>query len=225
MRVAQLPTAGRTAAAITVALASRVQDVVDGVPGGVWLALAAMALLTTALAAALALAALRLKREAARANALAGLARTDPLTGLLNRRGFENHLAIELQRARRYDYSLAVLYGDLRGLKGVNDQYGHHAGDHMLKTTAKILEQEIRDGDACGRIGGDEFGVMLIHQTQAGGDAFSKRARDRLRKSSQPGQLLDLTMGNAVFPDDGETVHELMRVADQRLYAARGISV
>jgi len=205
--------------------ASSVGHLIKNVPDGIWVALAMLALLTTALTCALALAALRLRREAARANALAGLAHSDELTGLLNRRGLEDRIAVELARARRYGYPLAILYGDLRGLKQVNDASGHHAGDRLLKTTAKILAEEIREGDDCGRIGGDEFGVMLIHQSQEGAEAFCRRVRERMRRSSQPGQRLDLTMGISVFPDDGDTVDELLRVADQRLYAARGITV
>lgn len=205
--------------------AARVGQLIDGIPDGVWVALAALLLMTASLAIALALASVRLKREAARANALAGLALTDSLTGLLNRRGMEERLAHEIQRARRYGYTFAVIYGDMRGLKAVNDAYGHAAGDRLLKTTAKILGEEVRDGDASGRIGGDEFAVMLIHQGQAGGEAFCRRVRERLRKSSQPGQLLDVTMGIAVFPEDGDDVDELFHVADQRLYAARGITV
>jgi diguanylate cyclase (GGDEF)-like protein len=205
--------------------ASSVRELLDDIPDGIWIALAALILLTACLAIALALAAVRLRREAARADALAGLARTDALTGLLNRRGMDERVHAELQRAKRYGYGLAVIYGDMRGLKAINDKHGHEAGDRLLKTTAKILEHEIREGDSCGRIGGDEFAVILIHQGREGGEAFCERVRKKLRASSIPGHLLDVTMGIATFPEDGDDVDELYRVADRRLYAQRGISV
>ena len=134
---------------------------------------------------------------------------------LLNRRGMEHRLTAEIERAKRYDYPLAVIYADLRGLKAVNDARGHDAGDELLKQTAAVLSQQIREGDECARIGGDEFAAMLIYQGRSGADAYAHRVREQS----------DLTMGIASFPADGESVDDLLRVADRRLYVERGITV
>jgi diguanylate cyclase (GGDEF)-like protein len=204
-----------------------VTRLVEVIPRAVWLILAVLALMALALAAVLAVLARRLKRAAAHAEALAGLAATDALTGLLNRRGFESHLTTELARARRYGGTLAVVFGDLRSLKAINDSHGHEAGDRALRFVAEILAGQIREGDACGRIGGDEYAVTLVNQGTDGAHAFCDRVRTCLGDRVLPGadERLDLTMGVSLFPQDGDTANELMAAADRALYAQRGINV
>jgi diguanylate cyclase (GGDEF)-like protein len=188
--------------------------------------LGALALVALLLAAAVAVYARRLRRTAARAEALAGLANTDPLTGLLNRRGIETRLGTELARARRYGDPLAVVFGDLRWLKAMNDRHGHEAGDRALQSVARVLRGQIRDGDACGRVGGDEFAIVLVRQGADGARAFVERVRERLRElPAESGMPLDLTLGVSLFPEHGDNPEDLLAAADRHLYAQRGIRV
>jgi diguanylate cyclase (GGDEF)-like protein len=209
-----------------VAAVPAVTRLVQVIPRFVWLILAGLVTLAALLAAALAIYARRLRRTAERAAAFAGLAATDPLTGLLNRRGFEASLGVELSRARRYGGALALVFGDLRALKSINDVHGHEAGDQALRSVGEILRSQVRDGDACGRMGGDEYAVVLVNQGAAGAQAFCDRVRDRLSATSGPhGGDLDLTMGVALFPRDGDSPDLLLTAADRDLYAQRGIAV
>jgi diguanylate cyclase (GGDEF)-like protein len=193
----------------------------------VWLVLGVLVLVALLLAAVAATYARRLRRAAARAEALAGLANTDPLTGLLNRRGLEAALGVELGRARRYGGTLAVVFGDLRSLKGLNDRYGHDAGDRALQSVAHILGSQIREGDACGRVGGDEYAIVLVNQGADGARAFVQRVRQRLAEMPAPDSRapLDLTMGLSLYPEHGDNPDELLAAADRDLYAQRGIQV
>jgi diguanylate cyclase (GGDEF)-like protein len=204
-----------------------VTRLVEVIPRFVWIILGVLALIAALLAAAVAIYARRLRRAAARADALAGLAATDPLTGLLNRRGIESHISTELARAVRYGGTLAVVFGDLRALKAINDRHGHEAGDRALKSVAHILRDQIREGDACGRVGGDEYAVALVNQGAEGAQAFCDRVRDCLHAAPalDGDQPLDLTLGVALFPRDGDTAQDLLAAADRDLYAQRGISV
>jgi diguanylate cyclase (GGDEF)-like protein len=197
------------------------------IPRAVWLALGALALLAALLGTALAIYARRLREASAHAEALAGLASTDPLTGLLNRRAIEDRLTVEVARARRYGGNLAVVYCDLRALKTINDRYGHDIGDRALRTVAGVLRGQIREGDAGARVGGDEYAVTLVNQDRSGASAFCDRVHRRLATTRAPtGDIpLDLTMGVAVFPEDGDTAADLLTSADRNLYAQRGISV
>jgi len=89
------------------------------------------------------------------------LALTDELTGLLNRRGFEDELRRALASAGRHDENGALIYIDLDGFKPVNDTYGHAAGDEVLKTVARLIRGNVRDTDYIGRLGGDEFAILM----------------------------------------------------------------
>lgn len=102
-----------------------------------------------------------LRNQAQRIAALERLAMTDPLTGLLNRRGIERALQAALAAARRYDEQGVLISIDLDGFKFVNDTYGHTIGDVVLKQVARILDEGVRETDSVGRIGGDEFVVLL----------------------------------------------------------------
>src|SRR5204862_6949646 len=93
-----------------------------------------------------------------RANALA---RVDPLTGLGNRRAFEESMATEIARSRRHESPLSLLICDLDQFKKINDAYGHLAGDNCLRQVADALRNELRGADVCFRWGGDEFVVVL----------------------------------------------------------------
>ena len=117
-------------------------------------------------------------------------ARTDPLTGLLNRRSFMQVLDCEISRARRYGLPLSLAYLDLDNFKSVNDRDGHEAGDRLLNAIARQLQKTLRGSDAAGRIGGDEFLVLFANTD--GKSAHD--ACDRLRRA-----LLDLGHGSTSF--------------------------
>ena len=105
----------------------------------------------------------RLQGKLADAELLADL---DPLTPVLNRRAFERELNRAMASARRYGEDLSLVYFDLNGFKGVNDTYGHAAGDAALKHVADVLARNVRDSDVVGRMGGDEFAVILTRAAQ-----------------------------------------------------------
>jgi diguanylate cyclase (GGDEF)-like protein len=107
----------------------------------------------------------RLKRELAVARARVGeleaRADIDPLLDILNRRGFERELKRALSHVKRYGTQAALMFVDLDGFKGINDRHGHSAGDALLKAVARQLIGHVRASDVVGRIGGDEFGVLV----------------------------------------------------------------
>jgi diguanylate cyclase (GGDEF)-like protein len=120
-----------------------------------------------------------------------------------------------------------VVFGDLRSLKALNDRHGHEAGDRALQAIAQILSSQIREGDAGARVGGDEYAIVLVNQGADGAAAFVERVRRQLQQTPAPesGAPLDLTMGVALYPDDGDNPDDLLAAADRQLYAQRGIRV
>jgi diguanylate cyclase (GGDEF)-like protein len=150
---------------------------------------------------------------------------TDGLTGLPNRRHFEEALARELSRVKRFGGALAVIVADLDDFKQVNDRYGHLAGDDMLRAFAKVLRQSLRETDTPVRYGGEEFAV-LVPETDA---LAAGRAAERIRASLQaktvptfPGALVTVTasFGVAAYPDCA-TDEQLFLAADEALYRAK----
>ena len=153
---------------------------------------------------------------------LSDTARRDPLTGLLNRRGFEERLDAELARATRGERPLALILGDLDHFKAVNDRLGHPAGDAVLLRVAGILSGIGRRGDTVARIGGEEF-VFIIPDAYAG-EAYELAERARIEvEEAFDDEPVKLTMscGAVAFPTDGTTAESLMDAADQALYAAK----
>src|SRR5215510_13268073 len=121
----------------------------------------------------------RLKRELAVARARIGeleaRADIDPLLDILNRRGFERELKRALAHVKRYGTQAVLMFVDLDAFKGVNDRYGHGAGDALLKAVARELVGHVRASDVVGRLGGDEFGVLIWH---AGEEQALAKARE-----------------------------------------------
>jgi diguanylate cyclase (GGDEF)-like protein len=151
-------------------------------------------------------------------------ARTDTLTGLLNRRGFEDRFGPELERARRGERLMGLLVGDVDHFKEVNDRLGHHAGDEALTRIGKILAEEKRQIDVVARMGGEEFALILPDTDQHGAYVMGERLRVAVRRAfaSEPVPLT-LCFGIASFPSHGESGESLLRSADQALYAAKAL--
>ena len=150
---------------------------------------------------------------------LAMQALTDALTGLGNRRALELDLAGECSRADRHHYPLAVVSLDLDGLKAINDTHGHHRGDEYLQTFAAALRQHFRTGDRPYRLGGDEFVVLLPHAHATGKRSILAHIRNAIARVRQAGfQNANVSAGVAFYPIDTTEIHQLLELADQRMY-------
>jgi diguanylate cyclase (GGDEF)-like protein len=146
---------------------------------------------------------------------------TDPLTGLYNRRLFEESFEKELNRSRRYGQPLGLVILDLHRFKEVNDKYGHPRGDEVLRATAATLKKALRTSDSAFRIGGDEFALLLPQTDSAQASALSRRVETVFSEMVQPLQLavsVGMDHGVAIFPQDAEQADQLIRIADERLY-------
>jgi diguanylate cyclase (GGDEF)-like protein/putative nucleotidyltransferase with HDIG domain len=153
---------------------------------------------------------------------LANAARTDVLTGLLNRRGFEEAFELELERARRGGHALSVLVGDLDNFKHINDRFGHHAGDLALVRTSDILERRKRRIDTVARLGGEEFALIVPDADDHAAYMLAERLRTALRDAFASEQVpITISFGVANFPTHGDTNAALLGVADDALYAAK----
>jgi diguanylate cyclase (GGDEF)-like protein len=200
--------------------------VVEQVPQWVWYALAGFGGIALGGIMLAGVTARRARQTEADAAALLRRALTDPLTGALNRRGFDERMTAELARAKRTGRPLAVAYLDVVGLKAVNDGYGHATGDRLLQATGQLLAANSRAEDAFARIGGDEWAVILPDQDAEGAQTYARRLLARLPEARRELSVeipWSLTVGWAVHPEDGEDGQELRAAADKRLYARRGI--
>ena len=144
---------------------------------------------------------------------------TDSLTGLLNRRGFDERLREEIGRATRAKRPLALVLADCDELKRVNDGAGHEAGDRVLEAFAAILRDQKRLTDIAGRLGGDEFALLLPETGADEAVAAAERLLARLRSLTDT--PITASIGVATFPADGATSSALLRSADRALYAAK----
>jgi diguanylate cyclase (GGDEF)-like protein len=153
---------------------------------------------------------------------LSNAARTDSLTGLMNRRGFEELFATELERARRTGRPLSVLICDLDAFKAVNDKYGHAAGDRALEKLSAVLQRAKRRIDSAARVGGEEFAVIAPDSDQHAAYILAERMRREVREcfAAEPFELT-LSVGLATFPRHGESAEALIGGADEALYAAK----
>jgi diguanylate cyclase (GGDEF)-like protein/putative nucleotidyltransferase with HDIG domain len=154
---------------------------------------------------------------------LTDAARSDPLTGLLNRRGFEEAFDVELERARRADGGLSVIVGDLDRFKDVNDRFGHAAGDEVLRRVGATIGSTKRSWDIAARIGGEEFAVLAPDTDEHGAYVLAERLRLEIEQTFEPAGSGQLTgsFGIVSFPIHGQTGQALLQAADQALYAAK----
>jgi two-component system, cell cycle response regulator len=156
------------------------------------------------------------------------LAHTDPLTQLLNRRALTERITAEMERALRYDSTLALLMIDLDHFKRVNDTYGHLVGDDVLRDVAALLSDTIRGSDIVARYGGEEFLMLLPETDDAGAEQFAERIRAAIddhpfgEEADHPTLRLTASIGVAMFPAARiESVEDLFARADAALYRAK----
>jgi diguanylate cyclase (GGDEF)-like protein/PAS domain S-box-containing protein len=152
-------------------------------------------------------------------------AQFDDLTGLPNRRLFYDRLESALIRCHRYQEQAAILYLDVNSFKEVNDTHGHLAGDEVLKAIATRLRQAVREEDTVARLGGDEF-VILLPKVDSMDSA--RMVAEKIRRTSNQclsiGPVLlqpSVSIGIALFPEHGENANQLIRHADQSMYAEK----
>lgn len=166
------------------------------------------------------------KRALERANEqLAKLSMTDRLTGLLNRGTWENLVDAEYERYRRYGQATSLVMFDIDHFKPVNDNYGHLAGDEVIRHTAQTTRNNIRQSDSAGRYGGEEFGIILPETDAENARIICERIRESIEKSTVETSAGNITytisMGIAQLTDEPENYMQWMQKADEALYAAK----
>jgi diguanylate cyclase (GGDEF)-like protein len=156
---------------------------------------------------------------------LAWLADRDALTGLPNRTLFQRRVAAAIEDAHRHGHAAAVVVADVDRFKDVNDTLGHHVGDALLRELGTRLAGTVRSDDTVSRLGGDEFGLVLIASGEAEIPELLDRLRDALEAEVKVGALpisAEASFGYAVTPADGADVDTLLRRADMAMYQAKG---
>jgi len=153
------------------------------------------------------------------------LARTYVLTGLTNRIGLKETFERERKRAERENKPFSLLVLDLDHFKAINDDYGHEAGDLLLRRVADTLRQCLRATDLPARLGGEEFGVLLANTNTDQAASVSEKIRSQIEKLEVnfEGQTLSVTLsgGLATLGDDGDNLQSILREADNRMYEAK----
>lgn len=159
------------------------------------------------------------------------LADTDPLTRVYNRRAFTRELTRHLAYAQRYKVGMALIFIDLDGFKAINDTLGHGAGDRVLKAVGQILTSQIRGSDVVGRMGGDEFAVILPHADAAGARFKATQLAAAVGKAVQV-LAPDITIPPAIMAGfggsqgvalykQGDDADTLVARADEAMYVAK----
>lgn len=147
---------------------------------------------------------------------------TDHLTGLANRRRFERQLDREVTRTIRYGHPFTLLMVDVDNLKRLNDTFGHTVGDDAIRRTARVLREGTRGIDLAARIGGDEFGIILVETSQQAGIEVAERLRLMISGLSIPrAGHMTASFGVAECPSCAQTAEEVLNAADAALYKAK----
>jgi diguanylate cyclase (GGDEF)-like protein len=152
---------------------------------------------------------------------------TDPLTGLLNRRYLEERLTEELNRSKRYNYSMSCLMIDIDDFKSYNDRNGHPAGDVALKITAHSLKAALRSADIACRYGGEEFCILLPQTSVTEAGVIAERMRQKVAETeypfgkSQPMGTVSISIGISTFGRNIDTAESVITAADRALYNAK----
>lgn len=157
---------------------------------------------------------------------LARLGRTDGLTGLNNRRAWEELLAAEFKRHRRGGQPGVLALFDIDHFKQINDTFGHLAGDEVIRTVARVLNEVRREYDFAGRYGGEEFGVIIADTDLAGAQVFAERLRERIADATVQWEnrvvRFTISIGLAALGSRIETPAQWLDFADRALYASKG---
>ncbi|MBI3994883.1 MAG: diguanylate cyclase, partial [Nitrospirae bacterium] len=152
---------------------------------------------------------------------------TDSLTGLLNRRYFQERISEEIERSRRHHLPLSLIMIDVDDFKAINDGLGHLVGDEVLKILARCFRNCIRTIDVAARYGGEEFTVILPQTAKADAQTIADRICTEVYRLDLPFAradqklLLSVSLGLATYPEDAESLEDLVRNADIALYAAK----
>jgi len=164
-------------------------------------------------------------RVARRTKQLRHLASRDPLTGLYNRRYFDEMLRRRFMEAKRYGSTLACVMIDVDNFKQINDQRGHQAGDRMLNLVASIIERQLRGADVGARYGGDKFVLLLPHTNVQQAETLAQRLRSefcaaQMKDPSHPPATLSIGIADSSDPDLTDS-EGLLRAADRGMYRAK----
>jgi len=150
------------------------------------------------------------------------LARTDPLTGVANARGFYELAAAEIVRARRYQRPFTAAYLDLDDFKVINDQLGHHAGDAVLRSVARAIGGVLRKSDVVARVGGEEFCVLLPETPTAPARVVIDKLREALADVVPAhGRRVTASVGAVTYLVPPESVDAILHATDRLMYAAK----
>jgi diguanylate cyclase (GGDEF)-like protein len=155
------------------------------------------------------------------------LARTDPLTGLFNRRAFSERLDFEIRRSARTEYPLGFLMIDIDHFKAINDKHGHPTGDAVLRRVADVLVENLRTTDIICRFGGEEFAVLLLDTGRADSIAVARKLRESIAGEAFTNEdgivlkRLTISLGVALCPDDAQDAATLVSRTDRALYRAK----
>jgi diguanylate cyclase (GGDEF)-like protein len=146
----------------------------------------------------------------------------DELTGTYNRRFLSIRLEEELQRYRRYNHPVSLVLLDLDNFKHINDQFGHSAGDEVLREIAQVLLKHSRGINVISRYGGDEFVALLVETQKSGAVPYADRIRAIIEEYKFPmGIPVTVSLGVASLPEDVTTSDDLLHAADEALYSAK----
>ena len=150
------------------------------------------------------------------------LAGTDPLTSVANRRAFYDLANMELSKARRYQTPISVLYMDIDNFKQINDHFGHHIGDKLLRAVAETIKNNIRAIDVVARLGGDEFGILLAETKAESAALVARKLKKKLLELMQDnGWSVTLSVGAVTFEILPGSVDEMINTADSQMYNAK----
>lgn len=148
--------------------------------------------------------------------------RTDQLTGIANRRRFNELAGDEIRRSRRYRNSFSVMYLDIDNFKVVNDTMGHSEGDRLLRRVAETIGKSIRESDTVARLGGDEFALLLPEAGEDAARSAESKLRQRLKTEVESRWPVTFSIGMVTYFDAPATVDDMIRRADLLMYEVKG---
>jgi diguanylate cyclase (GGDEF)-like protein len=162
--------------------------------------------------------------ETARVNyqKVLNLARTDDLTGLMNRRAFVRSVGLEIERQARYGGEFSIMMLDLDGFKALNDMHGHLVGDLALRHLAEAIRNNTRRADSVARIGGDEFVVLMPNTPKVACDSICHQLRHAVAEGMRDsGYTVTASIGSVTFEEPPESVDAALYAADKAMYDAK----